>query len=237
MLRGEPLQHVRPERRRRGDGDPRHASPREDEPGAQLGHCLAPRVRIRAIDDHLAVEMVELVLHDAGRHSLELEMNGLPLGVEAVQRHLDSALDGHPDRPERETALLVDLGLVAANGEHRIDDDAILTLVVEDEEPSQDADLRRGKPHALGVVHEAGHPLGQPRKLLVEGLDLVGAHPQDRVAVLADLRERDAAPRLQLGTIVVIVLVVVAVVMIVITVVVIMAVLVVVVVIAHAAGV
>ena len=112
VLRGEPLQHIRPERRRRGDGDPRcHALPRQDEPGAQLGHRLAPRLRIRAIDDHLAVEVVELVLDDAGGHALELEVNGGPRGVEPVERHLDSALDRHPDRPEREAALLVDLGL------------------------------------------------------------------------------------------------------------------------------
>ena len=182
----------------------------KDEPGAQLGHRLAPRLRIRAIDDHLAVEVVELVLDDAGGHALELEVDGVPRGVEAVERHLDRALDRHPDRPEREAALLVDLGLLAPNREHRIDDDAILVLVAEDEEPAQDADLGRGETDALGVVHDADHPLRQPRELLVERLDLVGAHPQHRVAVLADLRERDLAPRALLGAIVVVVLVLVA---------------------------
>ena len=85
--------------------------------------------------------------------------------------------------------------------------DAILILVVEDEEPAQDADLGRGEPDALGVVHDADHPLGQPRELLVERLDLVGAHPQHRVAVLADLRQRQLAPCALLGAIVLIVLV------------------------------
>ena len=98
MLCGEPLQHVCPERRRRGDGDPRQcALPRQDEPGAQLGHCLAARLRIRAIDDHLAVEVVELVLDDAGGHALELEVNGGSRGVEPIERDFESALHGHPN--------------------------------------------------------------------------------------------------------------------------------------------
>ena len=68
----KPLEHVRTERRRRRDGDPGHRrlSPREDEPRPQLRHRLAPRLGIGAIDDQLAVEMVELVLDDAGRHTL-----------------------------------------------------------------------------------------------------------------------------------------------------------------------
>ena len=78
---------------------------------------------------------------------------------------------------------------------------------MEDEEPPEDADLGRGEPDAVGVVHDADHPLGEPRELLVERLDLVGAHPQHRVAVLADLRERQLAPRPLLGALVLIVLV------------------------------
>ncbi len=48
-------------------------------------------------------------------------------------------------------------------------------------------------------MHEQEHPLGELRELLVEALDLVGAHPQDGIAVLANLRQRDLAPRAILG--------------------------------------
>ena len=58
---------------------------------------------------------------------------------------------------------------------------------MEDEEAPEDADLCRGEPDALGVVHETDHALGHADELLVEALDLVRAHPQHRVAVLAHL--------------------------------------------------
>ena len=94
---------------------------------------------------------------------------------------------------------------------------------MEDEQPPQDADLRRSEPDAVGVVHEDQHPLREPRELLVEGLDLVGAHPQHRIAVLADLRQRDLPPRLALrllGVLLVAVVIVIVVIVIVVVVVV-----------------
>ena len=48
---------------------------------------------------------------------------------------------------------------------------------MEDEQPPEDPDLRRREPDAVGVVHQQQHPLGQPLELVVEGLDLVRAHP------------------------------------------------------------
>ena len=39
----------------------------------------------------------------------------------------------------------------------------------------------------------------EPREILVEGRHLARAHPQDRVAVLPDLRERELPARLRLG--------------------------------------
>ena len=53
----------------------------EEEPRPQLRHRLAPRLRIGAIDDQHAVEMVELVLHDARREPFELEAHRAPRGV------------------------------------------------------------------------------------------------------------------------------------------------------------
>ena len=64
------------------------------------------------------------------------------------------------DGPERETPLFVDLDCLAALGDRRVDDDAVLALVVEHEQAAEDADLRRREPDAGGVVHERDHPLG-----------------------------------------------------------------------------
>ena len=50
---------------------------------------------------------------------------------------------------------------------------------------------------------------GETSELLVEGLDLVGAHAQHGVAVLADLRERDLRRARLLGALVQVVLVLV----------------------------
>ena len=61
--------------------------------------------------------------------------------------------------------------------------------------PLEHADLRRREPDAARVVHQVRHLLGQAREVVVELLHLAGAHPQHRVRVLADLRERDASAR------------------------------------------
>ena len=77
-------------------------------------------------------------------------------------------------------------------------DDRRHVLVVgelEDEHALQHADLRRREPDPARVVHQVRHLLGEPREVVVELLDLARPHPQDRVRVLADLRERDAAAR------------------------------------------
>jgi len=47
-------------------------------------------------------------------------------------------------------------------------------------------------------VHEHDHAVDQPLQIVVELGDLVGLQPQRAVAVLADLRERELAPRLGL---------------------------------------
>ena len=93
-----------------------------------------------------------------------------------------------------------DLGLAASRRDRRIDDREHVVLgALEHEHALEDPDLRRGQPHAAGVVHELAHARGESHQIVVEGRDLPRAHPQDRVAVLPDLRERELTPRLGLG--------------------------------------
>ena len=81
----EPLQHVGAEGRGGGDRDPR-ASPRaEDRLRPERRERLASRFVARAIDDQDAVEVVELVLDDAGRGRDELEVDGLALDVRRLR--------------------------------------------------------------------------------------------------------------------------------------------------------
>ena len=70
---------------------------------------------------------------------------------------------------------------------------AILAVVDEDEQPPEDADLRRREPDAVGLVHERRHALDEPLEVVVERLDLPRLHPQNGVAVLPDPRERERA--------------------------------------------
>jgi hypothetical protein len=73
-------------------------------------------------------------------------------------------------------------------------------------------------------VHQHGHPVDEPPKVVVELLDLVRLQAERRIAVLADLRKRKATPSLDLGllTSVLVRLVIVLVVMLVIVIVVVM---------------
>src|SRR5699024_3280984 len=70
---------------------------------------------------------------------------------------------------------------------------------LEDEQPLQHADLVRGEADSLRVLHQPLHALDERDELVVEVLDRPRGHLQRRVGILADLREREPAPRFALG--------------------------------------
>ncbi len=95
---------------------------------------------------------------------------------------------------QRETAFFVDVGLVRALDDHGVHDHARPFLVgLEDEETAEHPDLGRCQPDALRLVHERGHAFDEPAQVVVEVDDLVRDEPQRRIAVLADLPQREAA--------------------------------------------
>ena len=85
----------------------------------ELRERLAPRLGVGAVEDQDAVEVVELVLDDARRQALELEPERLaasrswPSTVTARRRSTGTRT------PEREAALVVDLGLVGPRSTSR----------------------------------------------------------------------------------------------------------------------
>ena len=75
----------------------------------------------------------------------------------------------------------------------------LLLARLHDEHPLEHADLVGGEADAVRVLHQRLHPLDEPGELVVEALDLAGAHAQHGIAVLADLGQRDPPARLALG--------------------------------------
>ena len=120
----EPLEDIGAERRRRGEADPRHVSCGRRARAAPEGrHGCTPRLVRRAVEHEHAVEMVELVLADAGVEAFELEPEvGAACGSFAVTVTRRVPLDRHEEALEREAALVVDVGLVAARRDRGVDD-------------------------------------------------------------------------------------------------------------------
>ena len=129
--------------------------------------------------------------------------------------------DGDEHLAERETAFVLDLGLLRRARDHGVHEHAIFTVVDEDEDAAQDPDLRRREADAVRLVHESGHPLDEPPEVGIEALDLACLHSQRGVAVLADPREREQTPRFafELGLLVALLVLVLVVVVLVIVVV------------------
>ncbi len=140
------------------------------------------------------------MLDDPRRHLVELVAHVLPPLVLAGDRDRGAPLDGHEHPLEREAALVGDVRLLAPLDDLGIDDRHVAALLDRaDEEPLQDADLRRGQPNADCVVHERLHPLHQGAELVVEPFDRTRAQPQRGVRVLPDLCESKPAPGSALG--------------------------------------
>src|SRR4029078_12650645 len=79
------------------------------EPRAELAERLAPRLGVGAVEDQLAVEVVDLVLHHPCGIALELESHRRAFDVPGLELHLRGTLDGDAHRPEREAALRIRL--------------------------------------------------------------------------------------------------------------------------------
>src|SRR5581483_6418581 len=171
----------------------------QDDAGPQHAERFLAVLVVGAVDDQHAVEMVELVERDPGRVLAELEADVAAVLVLPLEDGAHRALDRDPHALQRQAALAVGSRLVGLLDEHRVDEGTRPVLVgLEHEEPAEHAHLRRGEADSLRVVHQGGHALDEAAQVVVERRDLVRLQAQDRVAVLADLRERELAAGLGL---------------------------------------
>src|SRR5450830_51972 len=190
------FENICAEGRCRGDGEAisHGASPRvgENHPRPQHGESLAARLESGAVEEQNSVEVIELVLNGARGKAVELQHQLLTVDSLCLETNRDRALDWHQHALQREAAFLFDLQLVAKRSDARIDDRLrqLLLAQLDREHPLQAADLVRGQTDSVGIVYKRDHPLGLPRQRLVEDLNLARAHTQNRIRVLADLRQR-----------------------------------------------
>jgi Glycosyl hydrolase family 76 len=140
------------------------------------------------------------VLDSAGGEAFELEADLTTGGIDALERDACGTLDRNSDVLQREAALLIGLLLVGRLDDARIRHCLRTQLVVlEDEHPLQDPELRGGKADALGVFHHLHHPLGERGQVVVELGDVLRLHAERDIRVLADLGERVAAQAVALA--------------------------------------
>ncbi len=114
-------------------------------------------------------------------------------------RPLDADDDG--GCAERQAALVSNLDGFGSLDHAWIDERSHgLRLVgLVDQDPLEDADLRRREPDTPCLLHQVLHPFGERTEGVVEIGHLVRFHAENRVWVLAYLGERKLAPRLALG--------------------------------------
>ena len=112
--------------------------------GRSFASARAARLVVGAVDDQHAVQVVELVLHDPRGGQLRARARrGSPFASSPSIVTAGRALDRHEHLAQREAALVVDLGLLRALRDDRVDEHAVLALVDEHEHAPQDADLGR----------------------------------------------------------------------------------------------
>src|SRR5258706_8370996 len=116
-----------------------------------------------AVQDQRAIEVVGLVLPDAGNVTVGGFLDGVALQVLGLQAEAFAAPDFGGDVGETEAALFA-FFFVFGFGEDGIDVDADVLFFaggVHHEEADVLADLRTGQPDASGFLHQLNHPKGE----------------------------------------------------------------------------
>ena len=137
------------------------------------------------------------MLDDARGEPLELEPDGAPVTSWPSTVTSSAPLDRHAHALQRQAALLVDVSSHRALRRSGVDERRHVLVVGgwKTKSRRRTPTCVAASPTPCASCISVRHPLGEPRELVVEVLDLVRPHPQDGVAVLADLGQREPATR------------------------------------------
>ena len=131
--------------------------------------------------------MLDLVAEAAGGDVLILDLEGRAVAVLRAHAHGVGTGDNAPASGQAQAALQA--GLLALSlddlGVHELDDLAL--AVLHDAHAAQDADLRRGKPDAAGLLQRFTHIVQQQVQTLIELRHRVADLLQARVTFFSDL--------------------------------------------------
>src|SRR5918998_1072822 len=142
------------------------------------------------VEEHLAVEVVDLVLQRAGHQAGARQPQRLAVHVEALDDGLHRPHRGRPQARDGQAALVAVLGLLGQLDDPRVDQVADLAVDVVAEDPGAHPDLRGGQPGAAGVVDGLLEVAHQGGEFPVEGPHLVGGRAEHGVTELADGADR-----------------------------------------------
>ena len=149
-----------------------------------------------AVGEQAPLEVVKLVLDNAGKESVEIETNLLPLERPGLNHHLLRPADVHPQAGQTQASLLLERRS-ARPGEGRIDEHELLSgvgvgLEVDDEQPVGEANLIGRQADPDRVVHDLEHLIDGVAEGVVDPHQRAGAPQEGRVGIFDELDPADA---------------------------------------------
>ena len=129
---------------------------------------------LRSVEDQHPVQVVDLVLEDAGLEAGGLDQQRLTADVAASHPRVQRTLDVDRDSGQAEAALLGDRQLVGEPLQLRVDDRGRggVEPRLHDQQAVHDAELGRRQPDAEGIAHDRDHLLGLALELGAEARHL-----------------------------------------------------------------
>src|SRR5579885_3294261 len=129
--------------------------------GLPAAHVPQWSIGRHAVGEQDTVEVVDLVLEDAGQPILGVDGAAFAGQVEPLHAYANGALDVAVQRRQAEAALLAQGGLGRLSRQHGIEQDVLALLVADDDQTLGDPDLGRRQAHAGRLIHRLKHIRGQ----------------------------------------------------------------------------
>lgn len=132
-----------------------------------------------------AVEMVVLVLNNAGEYPVGIKRKMVPVAIKRLHGDLERPANVGVYTGDTETAFLVKPFVRRYRDDLRIDEKARFVLGnVDDEQPLHTTDLRSGETDPLRVVHRRHHIIRKADQVIRDGLYRRGGCVESFVGVI-----------------------------------------------------